>query len=112
MGGDGGGEAGAGVADDDVVGPHGLEGLYGLADGFAFGDGGVADVEVCDVCGEAFCGDFEGGVGAGGGLVEEGEDGFSFEGWDFFYGAGEEFFEGDGLIEEEVDFFACEGGDV
>lgn len=67
---DGGGQAGATVADDDVVGAHRLQGLDGFAHGFAFADRGRGDVEIGDIGGEAFRGDLEGRVRAGGGLVE------------------------------------------
>ena len=72
----------------------------------------MGDVEIGDVGGEAFGGDLEGGMGARAGFVEKHQDGLPFEGGDFFYGAGEELLEGNGLVEEEVDFLAVEGCDV
>ena len=110
--GDHAGQAGAAVADDDVVGAHRLERLDGFPDGLALGNGGVADIEVGDVGGEALGGNLEGGVGAGAGLVEEHQHGLAFEGGNFFHRAGEEFFERDGLIEEVFDFLAVECCDV
>jgi len=110
--GDRGGQAGAGVADDDVVRAHRLKGLDGLSNGLAFRDRGVADIEVRDIRREAFRSDLEGGEGACGRLVENGEHGFSLEGGDFFHRAGEEFLERNGLIEEEIDFLPSERCDI
>ena len=105
-------QARATVADDDVVGAHGLERLDGFPDGLAFGDGGLSDVEVRDIRGEAFGGDLEGRVGAGARLVEQHEHGPALERGDLFNGAGEELLERDGLLEEMVDLLPFEGRDV
>nr|GFC62214.1 hypothetical protein [Tanacetum cinerariifolium] len=47
------GQAGVAVAHHDVVGTHGLEGLDGFAHRLAFGNGGVGNVEICDLRREA-----------------------------------------------------------
>ena len=110
--GDGGGEAGAAVADDDVVRAHRLQGLDGFAHGFTLGDGGGGDIEVRDIGGEAFGGDLEGGVGASGGLVEQHQHAFALEGGDLFHRAGEDFLKRRGLVEKSGDLFRGQRVDV
>lgn len=106
------GEAGGFVANDDKIGSHGLKGFYGFADRFAFRDGGLRDIEIRDICGEAFCGDLKRGVGACAWLVEEHEYGFAFECRHFFYRAGKNFLKRDGLIEELINVFPSKARDV
>ena len=54
------GQAGVTVADDDVVGAHGLKRLNRLAHRLTLGDGGVGNVEIRDLRREAFGRDLEG----------------------------------------------------
>jgi len=106
--GDSAGQARCLVADDHEVGAHRLQGLDGLSNRLTLGDGRLGDVEIGDIRREAFGGDLEGRVGAGGGFVEKHQHGLALECGDFFHRAGEEFLERHGLIEQMIDFRAVE----
>lgn len=96
--GDGSGQSGCLVADDDVVGTHRLEGFDGFPNGLAFGDGGVGDIEIRDVGGETFRGDLERGVGARAGFVEKHQHGLALERRNLLHRAGEQLLERCGLV--------------
>jgi hypothetical protein len=51
-------------------------------------------------------------VRSGRGLVEKCQNGLSLESGDLLDRAGKQIFERDGLIEENVDLFAIQGGDI
>ena len=110
--GDGPGQSGCLVADDDVVGAHRLEGFDGFPNGLAFGDGGAGHVEIGDIGGKTFRGDLERGMGARAGFVEKHQHRLALERRDFLHRAGEELLERRGLIEQQVDFLAVKRDDV
>ena len=72
----------------------------------------MVDVEIRHLRREAFGGDLEGGVRPGAGLIEQHEHGLALKGGDFFHRAGEQFFKGRGLVEQELDFLTVKGCDV
>jgi hypothetical protein len=81
------------MAHDDHVHFHGKDVIDGIQQGLSFGGGGTGGGKIDGVGGEAFFRQFERDACPGGVLVEEVDDGDVAEGWNFFDGTLQDFFE-------------------
>ena len=95
--------AGVRVAHDDDVGVHGLQGEGGVVERLALLCAAAGCGDVDDVGAENLARLLEGDAGAGGGLVEDGEDGLAAQGGDFANLASEHLAHGVGILQGGLD---------
>ena len=102
------GGAGVGVADDDDVGVHRLEGEGGVVERLALLDAAAAAGDVDDVGAEYLSRLLEGDAGAGAGLVEQGDDAFAAQRRDLPDVALQHLLHGGGVVQDGLDLAAGE----
>ena len=99
------GRAAAGMADDDDIGVHGLEGQGRILYAFAFLEAGTGFRQPEGVGGKALTRHVKRGLGAGARFGEEEDDAFSLEDGDFLDWPGVDFVQVCGSIKQVEKFF-------
>lgn len=104
------GRAAAGMADDDDIGVHGLEGQGRILHAFAFLEAGTGFRQPEGVGGKALARHVKRGLGAGARFGEEEDDAFSLEDGDFLDWPGVDFVQVCGSIKQVEKFFLASTG--